>query len=84
MISRNIANEQTQICGANTLQTCDFELPSILQSAVNYNGRIRYVQFGIHSTARSSIMCDSNDLATPDIYTRVSSYINWIQENLKP
>ncbi|ETN61368.1 CLIP-domain serine protease subfamily B [Anopheles darlingi] len=74
-------SEEYQFCaeGRELVDSCKGESGGPLASAMNLEG-LRFVQYGIVSTA--GVSC--GNLSVPGIYTRVSSYMNWIVENMQP
>uniref|UniRef100_A0A182FDJ9 CLIP domain-containing serine protease n=2 Tax=Anopheles albimanus TaxID=7167 RepID=A0A182FDJ9_ANOAL len=79
-LSVDLADEY-QICakGKELVDSCQGDLGGPLGSYKPL-GNARFVQYGIVSTVGGSC----GNLSVPGVYTRVSSYMNWIVENMQP
>ncbi|XP_058064289.1 serine protease easter-like [Anopheles bellator] len=74
-------SEDWQMCagGENQVDSCRGDSGGPLGFSVDISGA-RFVQFGIVSAGVKSCGVES----VPGIYTRVSSYMDWIVENMRP
>ncbi|XP_050091446.1 CLIP domain-containing serine protease 14D-like [Anopheles aquasalis] len=75
-------SEEFQICaqGEKLVDACRGDSGGPLGSYANQGGWARFVQYGIVSTVGDSC----GNLSVPGVYTRVSSYMNWIVQNMQP
>lgn len=77
--------QEEDICAVsqNASNSCSGDSGGPLQFAAKIDGKSKqpkYVQFGIVAFGKSS--CGKKSYANA-IYTRVSSYMNWILDNMK-
>lgn len=71
-----------QICagGVNEKDSCGGDSGGPLQFVTQYNMEVRYVQYGIVSFGPNP--CSTRGL--PGVYTKITKYLDWILDNIKP
>lgn len=78
----NVQLSDKQMCagGEKQVDTCRGDSGGPLGYSSTYNGRARFIQFGVVSAGVDSCGLKS----VPGIYCRVGSYMDWILDNLQP